>query len=72
MKIQVDVFWDVTPCNVVVGYQRFGDLAASIFRVEVDTSRERRDQMSSHKLFKEDSAPRSQISTHLGKFEFFA
>jgi hypothetical protein len=22
--IQVEVFWVVTPCNVVVGYQRFG------------------------------------------------
>jgi hypothetical protein len=21
---QVEVFWDVTPCSVVVGYQRFG------------------------------------------------
>jgi hypothetical protein len=24
VKIQVDVFWFVTPCSVVVGYQRFG------------------------------------------------
>jgi len=24
MKIQVDVFWIVTPCNDVVGYRRFG------------------------------------------------
>jgi hypothetical protein len=25
MKIQVAVFWVVTPCNDVVGYQRFGE-----------------------------------------------
>jgi len=24
MKIQAVVFWVVTPCNTVVGYQRFG------------------------------------------------
>jgi len=24
-KIQVEVFWVVTPCSVVVGYRRFGD-----------------------------------------------
>jgi len=24
MKMQVEVFWIVKPCNVVVGYQRFG------------------------------------------------
>jgi hypothetical protein len=22
-KVHVEVFWDVTPCSVVVGYQRF-------------------------------------------------
>jgi len=25
MKIQVEVFWVVTSCSVVVGYQRFRD-----------------------------------------------
>jgi len=25
VKIQVEVFWVVTPCSVVVGYQRFGE-----------------------------------------------
>jgi hypothetical protein len=25
MKIQVMVFWVMTPCNDVVGYQRFGE-----------------------------------------------
>jgi hypothetical protein len=25
VKIQVDVFWVLTPCSVVVGYQRFRD-----------------------------------------------
>jgi len=24
VKIQVEIFWDVTPCSVVVGYQSFG------------------------------------------------
>jgi len=24
VKIQVEVFWVVTPCSVVVGYRRFG------------------------------------------------
>jgi len=24
MKMQVEVFWVVTPCSIVVGYQRFG------------------------------------------------
>jgi len=24
VKIQVEIFWIVTTCNVVVGYQRFG------------------------------------------------
>jgi hypothetical protein len=24
VKIQAEVFWVVTPCSVVVGYQRFG------------------------------------------------
>jgi hypothetical protein len=32
MLSQVEVFWVVMPCNVVVGYQSFG--AASIFRVK--------------------------------------
>jgi len=27
VKIQVEVFWVVTPCSVVVGYQRFGGLS---------------------------------------------
>jgi len=30
VKIQVVVFWVVTPCSVVVGYPRFGGLSASI------------------------------------------
>jgi hypothetical protein len=30
-RLQVQVFWVVTPCSVAVGYQRFVDLAASIF-----------------------------------------
>jgi hypothetical protein len=34
VKIKVEFFWAVTPCSVEVGYQRFGDRAASIFRVE--------------------------------------
>jgi len=25
VKIQVEVFWVVTSCSVVVGYQRFGE-----------------------------------------------
>jgi hypothetical protein len=25
-KVQVEVFWVVTPCSVVVGYQRFGEV----------------------------------------------
>jgi hypothetical protein len=25
VKIQVDIFWVVTPCSVVVGYQPFGE-----------------------------------------------
>jgi len=25
VKIQVEVFWVVSPCSVVIGYQRFGD-----------------------------------------------
>jgi hypothetical protein len=29
MKIKVEVFWAVTPCSVVVGYQRFGGLYCS-------------------------------------------
>jgi len=32
---QVDVFWAVTPCSVVVGYQLFSEVhAASIFRAK--------------------------------------
>jgi hypothetical protein len=34
IKILVVVFWIVTPCTDVVGYQRSEDLAASIFRQE--------------------------------------
>jgi hypothetical protein len=29
---QVEVFWLVTPCSVVVGYQRFRGPSASILR----------------------------------------
>jgi len=28
VKIQVEVFWVVTPCGIVVGYQHLEDLAA--------------------------------------------
>jgi len=28
------VVWVMTPCSCVVGYQCFGDLASSIFRVK--------------------------------------
>jgi fatty-acid desaturase len=35
VKIQVEILWVVTPCNVVVGYQRFGAHAASVFRVKI-------------------------------------
>jgi len=31
VEIQVVVFWVVTPCSVVVGYQLSEDLVASIF-----------------------------------------
>jgi hypothetical protein len=33
VKIQVEVFWVVTPCGVAVAYQRF---AASIFMLKVN------------------------------------
>jgi hypothetical protein len=34
LATQVAVLWVMTPCTVVVGYQHFGGLAASIFRVK--------------------------------------
>jgi hypothetical protein len=34
VKIRVEIFWVVTPCNDSVGYQRFEDLAAGIFMVQ--------------------------------------
>jgi hypothetical protein len=34
MKIQDEVFWVVTPCHDVVGYQVSEKLATSIFRVK--------------------------------------
>jgi len=30
---QVEVLWVVTPCNIVIGYQRFEEYAISIFRL---------------------------------------
>jgi hypothetical protein len=33
--IKVATFWVVTPCSLMVAHQRFGDLAAYIFRVEI-------------------------------------
>jgi hypothetical protein len=33
-KLEFTVFWVVAPCSLVVGNQRFGGRAASIFRVE--------------------------------------
>jgi len=37
MKIQVEVFWIVTPCTLVVGYQRFGDPCCLHFHGEART-----------------------------------
>jgi hypothetical protein len=34
VTIKITVFRDVTPCSLVDRYQRFGELAASIFRIE--------------------------------------
>jgi hypothetical protein len=34
VKIAVDVTWVVMPCSAVEGYQRLGDLDASIFDVK--------------------------------------
>jgi hypothetical protein len=34
MKIQIQVYWDVTPYIVAVGYQCFGEPFTSIFRVK--------------------------------------
>jgi hypothetical protein len=34
-KIEVVVFYVVAPCGVVIGYQRCGGCAASIFWIEV-------------------------------------
>jgi hypothetical protein len=36
-NIQIEVFWIMTPCSDAVGYQSFGDLTASIFRVKCST-----------------------------------
>jgi hypothetical protein len=37
--IQVDIFWVLTPCCVVVGYQPFREVhAASIFRVKMEAA----------------------------------
>jgi hypothetical protein len=33
MKVQAAVFWVLTPCSDVVGYERFGGISASIFWV---------------------------------------
>jgi hypothetical protein len=36
VKIQVEVFWFVTPCSAVLGHQRFGGShAASTFRMKI-------------------------------------
>jgi hypothetical protein len=35
VKIQVDVFWVVKLCSVVVGYQCSEDRAASMFKVDL-------------------------------------
>jgi hypothetical protein len=42
MKIQVEVFWIVTPCCDVVGYHRFEDLSGSIVRVKMEAEWPRR------------------------------
>jgi hypothetical protein len=38
VTFQVDVFWIVTPCSVVVGYQRFRGPCCLHFQCEVQTS----------------------------------
>jgi len=39
MKIQVVVFWVVTPCSTVVGYQRFGELRRPRFEMCISFKR---------------------------------
>jgi hypothetical protein len=34
VKMQIEVFWVVTPCDIVVGYQRFEGPGCLHFRVE--------------------------------------
>jgi len=35
MNIQVNIFWVITPCSFVVGYQRFGGLCCLHLQGEV-------------------------------------
>jgi hypothetical protein len=58
-KIQVEVFWIVTPCGVVVGSQSFGgpfclpedrDLAVSIFMLKKQTTQKMEAARSSETL----------------------
>jgi hypothetical protein len=37
-NMKIAVVWDVTPCSVVEGYQRFRETSATIFRREEKSS----------------------------------
>jgi hypothetical protein len=39
VKIQVEVFWVVTPCSAIIGYQHFGEPFSYHFRVKMKVSR---------------------------------
>jgi hypothetical protein len=39
INIQIEVLWVATLYSVAVGYQRFGGLVASIFRVKMEAER---------------------------------
>jgi len=45
VMFQVKVFWDVTPCSVLVGYQRFRGPCCLHLQGEVKASHPRRPQL---------------------------
>jgi hypothetical protein len=74
MKIQVKVFWVVTPCSVVVGYRRFGNISFPISEDEGSMYNPGDHDSIPHYTFSIASCsssyvdPNILLSTHLSEF----